>query len=74
METFESVLGYRFPELEPERTWDTEEERPCRARSEGSISESLSRRYLKQVQEVDQMLLELERALEERAVVSRALR
>jgi len=33
-----------------------------------------ARRYLKQVQEVDQTLFELERALEARTVVSRALR
>ncbi len=38
------------------------------------VPPSEARRYLKQVQEVDQVLLEIERALEARTVVSRALR
>jgi pimeloyl-ACP methyl ester carboxylesterase len=48
VETFESLLGYRFPE--PERTWTLEKNDPaaleaawCSAQAEGSISESLSR-------------------------------
>jgi pimeloyl-ACP methyl ester carboxylesterase len=48
VETFESLLGYRFPE--PERTWTLEKNDPaaleaawCSAQAEGSISENLSR-------------------------------
>jgi pimeloyl-ACP methyl ester carboxylesterase len=48
VETFESALGYRFPE--PERTWTLEKNDPAAleaawrsAQAEGSISEDLSR-------------------------------
>lgn len=48
VETFESELGYRFPE--PERTWTLEKNDPAAleaawrsVRAEGSISEDLSR-------------------------------
>jgi pimeloyl-ACP methyl ester carboxylesterase len=48
VETFESELGYRFPE--PERTWTLEKNDPaaleaawCSAQAEGSISDDLTR-------------------------------